>query len=94
MILLQLYFQPSLVDDRAEGADDVIRGLFHSTCMGSDNHVTEEIQHKLFSMSHPFGNGIDLIALNIQRGRDHGIPGRDLSQNNIILTSCTSMMSI
>lgn len=40
-----------------------------------DNHVTNMVTEHLFeSKTIPF-SGLDLIAINLQRGRDHGIRG-------------------
>ena len=50
----------------------LFRLIFHSFCFAVDNHFVESIINFLFTD----GNiGMDLIALNTQRGRDHGLPG-------------------
>jgi peroxidase len=55
--------------------DDLLRGLIMSPMETVDNRVTEEISNHLFEEKGKTKSGMDLIALNIQRGRDHGIPG-------------------
>lgn len=39
-----------------------------------DNAITEEVTNHLFEDSAKPFSGMDLISLNIQRARDHGIP--------------------
>ncbi|KAK2704787.1 hypothetical protein QYM36_016995 [Artemia franciscana] len=53
--------------------DSIIRGMLTSPSQNFDNAFTPEITTKLFRGNLPFG--MDLIALNTQRGRDHGLPG-------------------
>ncbi|XP_025421585.1 peroxidase isoform X2 [Sipha flava] len=62
------------------GVDSVIRGAMNTSAGKSDAFFTPEITRHLFEKNH--GNkhtkrqcGLDLVALNIQRGRDHGLPG-------------------
>ena len=54
--------------------EDLIRGLASQHGEEWDDFFSEDIQNHLFESSKNSG-GLDLIALNIQRGRDHGIPG-------------------
>ncbi len=56
--------QPGLVDD-------VLRGLAAQPAQEIDAKVVEDVRSFLFGMGMV---GLDLPALNIQRGRDHGIP--------------------
>lgn len=53
--------------------DGVARGLHLQPAQRFDTNVVDDIRNHLFQP--PAGNhGMDLIALNIQRGREHGIP--------------------
>ncbi|XP_040566989.1 salivary peroxidase/catechol oxidase [Lepeophtheirus salmonis] len=52
--------------------DEVALGMVIQNVEDFDNSFTEEITDHLFERN---GDGLDLIALNIQRARDHGIPG-------------------
>ncbi|XP_032794680.2 peroxidase [Daphnia magna] len=52
--------------------DDALRGLLQVPAMAVDNCMADDITSQLFK---PKGQtlGLDLISLNIQRGRDHGL---------------------
>ncbi|GAU92093.1 hypothetical protein RvY_04222 [Ramazzottius varieornatus] len=55
-----------------EGSVDAITaGLLEEATLAFDRHSTIEIQGRLFRGASPFG--LDLIAIDIQRGRDHGL---------------------
>ena len=52
--------------------DEILRGMTIQRSEDYDNNFVPAVSNKLFDEG-PFG--LDLIALNIQRGRDHGLPG-------------------
>ncbi|CAI9162509.1 unnamed protein product [Rangifer tarandus platyrhynchus] len=58
------------------GIDPLVRGLLakKSKMMNQDKMVTSELRNKLFQPTHKI-HGFDLAAINLQRCRDHGMPG-------------------
>lgn len=57
------------------GIDGLIRGLARKASQKFDWFFTKQLSRSLFTGSPPHGPGHDLMSLNIQRGRDHGLPG-------------------
>ena len=57
------------------GIDSILRGMFGTPLkdINPQNIMTEEITESLFQLTRDIG--LDLASLNIQRGRDHGLPG-------------------
>ena len=64
------FFQPDRITE-VGGLDALVRGLVGQEANALDTMVVEDIRSLLFSEDG--GPGLDLFALNLQRGRDHGI---------------------
>uniref|UniRef100_A0A336LIY5 CSON007160 protein n=2 Tax=Culicoides sonorensis TaxID=179676 RepID=A0A336LIY5_CULSO len=64
---VDMILQPGMVDE-------ISRGLVATPMETLDQFVTGEVTNHLFEDRRVPFSGIDLVALNIQRGRDHGIP--------------------
>eukprot|EP00854_Cymbomonas_tetramitiformis_P005431 gene5431-6586_t len=54
------------------GIEPILRGLANQDNHGHDAKLTYDLGGHLFGPPGP--KGLDLVALNIQRGRDHGLP--------------------
>lgn len=54
------------------GIEPVLRGLAAQAAQELDTHVVDDVRNFLFGP--PGAGGLDLAALNLQRGRDHGLP--------------------
>ncbi|XP_013777552.2 uncharacterized protein LOC106462198, partial [Limulus polyphemus] len=57
----------------AQAIDHIMRGLVTSSMETLDNTITEEVTNHLFEDKRIPFSGMDLAALNLQRGRDHGL---------------------
>ena len=68
--LSQAFFNPNLVSEPG-GMDALLRGLIVQPANDLDTQVIDDVRSMLFGP--PGAGGLDLLALNIQRGRDHGI---------------------
>ncbi|XP_002929445.2 lactoperoxidase [Ailuropoda melanoleuca] len=58
------------------GIDPLVRGLLakKSKLLNQNKMMTRELRNKLFQPTHKI-HGFDLAAINVQRCRDHGMPG-------------------
>jgi peroxidase len=73
MDLVEAFWNPQLV--RTYGIDVFIKGASSHDQYETDTKINDVLRNFLFvSASSPVRFGIDLGSLNIQRGRDHGLP--------------------
>ena len=59
---------------KIEGTE-IIRGLTIQRIESIDNNFVRDLTDELFDEEGEGEGGLDLVALNIQRARDHGIDG-------------------
>ena len=75
--LKEAFFNPEEISKN--GIEPLLRGLCSQLAEERDSRLVDALRNFLFS--DPGGDGFDLAALNIQRGRDHGLP--DYNQTRI-----------
>src|SRR5262249_2994 len=68
LALQKTFFVPSQVS--AVGIEPYLRGLAHQKAEEIDGLIVNNVRNFV----QPGGGGFDLAALNMQRGRDHGLP--------------------
>lgn len=69
--LRDAFFNPSLLESDGR-LDQILRGLAADHSQEIDPFVVDDVRNFLFGT--PGDGGFDLVSLNIQRGRDHGLP--------------------
>ncbi len=69
--LKDAFFSPSRILDEG-GIEPLLRGLSSQVHEDVDVFIIDDVRNMLFGA--PGAGGLDLAALNIQRGRDHGLP--------------------
>ena len=75
LLLRDAFGQPSFLEGTTGGQaniDLLLRGLATTNAQEIDNKVIDDVRNFLFGP--PGAGGMDLASLNIQRGRDHGLP--------------------
>lgn len=89
--LRDAFFRPDRLVNEG-GVDDTLRGLAVGTSQTIDTHLIEDVRSFLFGP--PGSGGMDLEALNIQRGRDHGLPDYNTAREAYGLARVTSFSEI
>ncbi len=72
LALRDAFFNPDPVTAEG-GVESLLRGLSAQLAQEIDPFIVDDVRNFLFGP--PGAGGFDLAALNIQRGRDHGLPG-------------------
>lgn len=67
----EAFFQPELVSE-AVTVDHILKGVASKRMQEIDPFVVDDLRNFLFAQ--PGQGGMDLISINLQRGRDHGVP--------------------
>lgn len=68
--LADAFFTPGEIT--SHGIDSLLRGLALQPAQAIDSEIVDAVRNFLFGP--PGAGGFDLASLNIQRGRDHGLP--------------------
>jgi len=69
--LRDAFFRPDRIVNEG-GIEPLLRGLAGQACSPIDIELVDDVRNFLFGP--PGAGGFDLASLNIQRGRDHGLP--------------------
>lgn len=88
--LREAFFRPDQV--MANGLEPVLRGLATQICQSIDNFVIDDVRNFLFGA--PGAGGFDLVSLNIQRGRDHGLASYNQARIDLGLDAVSEFSDI
>lgn len=72
LTLRDAFFTAPSILTSEDSLDPILRGQASQLNQKLDVKVTHELRNFLFGA--PGAGGLDLVSLNIQRGRDHGVP--------------------
>ncbi|MEM9381091.1 MAG: peroxidase family protein [Planctomycetota bacterium] len=88
--LADAFFAPEEVV--ATGVDPILRGLAGQRAQELDVMVVEDVRSFLFGP--PGAGGLDLPSLNLQRGRDHGLPSLAQARRDLGLGAPASLEEV
>jgi hypothetical protein len=89
--LMDAFFSPEIITDEG-GIDPLLRGLAKQLAQRVDPFVVDDVRNFLFGL--PGEGGFDLASLNIQRGRDHGLPRYNDVREQLGLPTASSFQDI
>lgn len=71
LALRDAFFSPWRITNE-RGIEPLLRGLASNSAQEVDTYIIDDVRNFLFGP--PGAGGFDLASLNLQRGRDHGLP--------------------
>ena len=86
------FFNPSILQDDPGQLGSMLKGLASQVGQENDLLLVDGIRNNLFGP--PGAGGLDLAALDIQRGRDHGLPDYNILRGTYGLARVTSFAEI
>ena len=90
LALRDAFFSPEEL--RVGGLEPLLRGLADRKAQEVDMKVIDDVRNFLFGR--PGQGGFDLASLNIQRGRDHGLPGYNQARRDLGLRPAASFADV
>ena len=91
LALRDAFFRPDKILNEG-GIDPILRGLAAGVSQEIDTHLVDDVRNFLFGP--PGAGGFDLGSLNIQRGRDHGLPSYNEAREAYGLEAVTDFSEI
>jgi peroxidase len=88
--LRDAFFNPSVLTET--GIDPILKYLASDRAQELDTHVVDDVRNFLFGQ--PGQGGLDLVSLNLQRGRDHGLADYNATRVAYGLKPVTSFAEI
>lgn len=78
LAISEAFFNPQFLVEDSTNVDRLLRGFASQRAQERDTKIVDGLRNFLFGP--PGAGGLDLAALNIQRGRDHGLPNYNLAR--------------
>ncbi len=91
LALRDAFFRPDRILNEG-GVDPILRGVALGHAQAIDASLVDDVRNFLFGA--PGSGGLDLAALNIQRGRDHGLASYNETREAYGLTRVASFSEI
>lgn len=89
--LANAFFAPHILTLEG-GIEPILRGLAFQRAQEIDTQVVDAVRNFLFGP--PGAGGFDLASLNLQRGRDHGLPGYNSARVALGLAAVTTFAGV
>ncbi len=90
LALQSAFFNPDNISD--VGIEPYLKGLASQAAQEIDNMIVDDVRNFLFGP--PGAGGFDLAALNIQRGRDHGLADYNTMRQDYGLSAISDFTDI